>query len=35
MWCDYEEALFKITYDSDRNVVKKAEAHIKRYRGLE
>ena len=34
-WCDYEEALFKITYDSDRNVVKKAEAHIKRYRGLE
>ena len=34
-WCDYEEALFKITYDSDRNVVKKAKAHIKRYRGLE
>lgn len=33
-WCDYEEALFKITYDSDRNVVKKAQNHIKKYHGL-
>lgn len=29
-WCDYEEALFKITYDTDRNVVKKANNHIKK-----
>lgn len=27
-WCEYEEALFKITYDSDRNVLKKAHTYI-------
>ena len=34
-WCDYEEALFKITYDTDRNVVKKAHNHIKKLANLE
>ena len=31
-WCDYKDALYKITYDSDRNVLKKANNYIRRYK---
>ena len=30
-WCDYNEALFKITYDLDRDVIKKAHRYIKKH----
>ena len=33
-WCTYEDALFKITYDSDRDVVKKAHKYIKKHKFL-
>ena len=34
-WCNYEDALFKITYDSDRSVIKKADRYIKKHNLIE
>lgn len=34
-WCDYDEALFKITFDSDRNVIKKANRYIKKHKFID
>ncbi len=34
-WCEYSDALFKITYEQDRDVIKKARRYIKKHRFLE
>lgn len=34
-WCEYSDALFKITHQQDRDVLKKARKYIQKHRFLE
>ena len=34
-WCEYSDDIFKITYEQDRDVIKKARRYIKKHRFLE